>query len=181
MTSYNNKFRKQERLHRRFYIFFSLMTLPVHGVMYFTEYFSVFSKGEVKYILIAQQVILLNGLGLMIWIFTTLYLEIKEFVNYEFRKNRKQFLVFFIIFVTTILLDLLNSWNSARFNIESVNREEVIDYCEERRTIDAISLIISQFNLGKLFFAFVLIKIKSSDDILNGTSKLDNLIKSSIF
>ena len=59
--------------------------------------------------------------------------------------------------------------------------EGVIDYCDKRRTIDAISLFISQFNLGKLCFAFVIIKIKSSDDILNGTSKLDDIIKSSIF
>ena len=44
-----------------------------------------------------------------------------------------------------------------------------------------IILLISKFNLVHLFFAIIIIKIKSSDDILNGISKLDDIIKISIF
>ena len=90
--------------------------------------------------------------------------------------------MFFILFVTTILLDIVTSWNVARYEIElGGTTDGITAYCDKRETIDAFSLFISQFNLGKLLFAFIIIKMKCSDDIFNGTSKLDDIIKSSIF
>lgn len=50
---------------------------------------------------------LASGLGLMTYIFVTLYFEIKNSVAFEYRKNKNQYIIFFSLFFTVLVIDLV--------------------------------------------------------------------------
>lgn len=118
--------------------------------------------------------------------FGAIFYLMNKYHYYEFHKNRRPMLLFMlavtcslltnavVIFIDshTVNFDDLDSYASACFNPESVSNSI---------TIQISILFIPLSNLQFIAFAMSIIVSKKTDDILQGVSKLDYLLKVSVF
>ena len=95
-------------------------------------------------------------------------------------------LEYLVLLVFRVLVNLDPNENSKLAKIHSL--EKVDHFCKHKRTslktyLIALSVqyFFNQLNFIQIIIAFVILKKKSSDDILQGINKIDYLIKVSVF
>ena len=108
--------------------------------------------------------------------------------NYEYRKNKNTMraftglAVYCYLMVSTTTIYLIFGGERYDFNVKHlIVYPKAYNKCVEAAWISAPTLMINFQLLPFLVMALIIIYIKPSDDILQGVSKLDELIKISYF
>ena len=175
-----------QRVSRRRELFlksvFQIVAIVCTAILFFfqfcIDFFGRFYLGYLVYILILY-------LGLCLS-FATIFHLMNKYHHYEFHKNRKPMLLFMLAVTASLLtngvvvyidshtinFDDLDSYVSACYNPESQQNSIIIQISV---------LFIPLSNLQFIAFATSIIVYKKTDDILQGVSKLDYLLKVSVF
>ena len=122
---------------------------------------------------------------LMILTFIYIYTLMKGLQNYQFNENKKQMMTIFIC----ILICFATKLVIYEFQLQYSDIQGLIivqfrhqNFCESVsstiKNISGLITFINDFKLISIALAWIIIKYKSSDDIIEGISKLDNILVS---
>lgn len=161
-------------------IFYS--TLIAHFVLIIAYYVTLSSTLE-------EILIVLNGLQFVIeaCIFMKVYHTMYYLQWYEYQRTRCQmnsFGVYLLMAQFLVQSEILVTYNISKHYRGTLN--ELNEYCKSNYNSVSnicyfILTLITDINILYVFFAWIIIKQKSSDDILNGINKLEGLLIVSIF
>lgn len=138
---------------------------------------------------------LISTAPLLIVVFTItffrLYCLMQKYHHYEFEANRRSMLAFYISMISAIIVNL--ALYSVLIDNDIRTHQDIFEFyisllsrCHQRSSFNLQAAIWCMYivfilQLPALTQSFIVIQIKSSKDILQGVSKLDYLLKLSVF
>lgn len=185
----NLTYRRKERLMGILFVALSVLLVVLNAILPALQALGIISMNIMLSIFALQLLIL----QLCIFLFFSLIMfNMHKYHRYEYDKNKKQFSIFFIALSINIsalfgfLIVLLNDfvlefemsfngyWDFCQTKInEGSNRAKFI--------VNLSVILFVTFNVTYISPLVIFIKLKTSKDILQGISKLDYLLKVSIF
>ena len=119
--------------------------------------------------------------------FSVLYRLLNKLHKLEFEKNSNQLRAFFLVFLlmasNVSFIDKIGSMNSHFLNYTK-ELKMLTEYCQTKSTFNVIynwvHVTTDTTQILSLLLIYVIL-LKSPDDVLSGVSKLDSIVKISIF
>ena len=126
-------------------------------------------------------VIVLSLTIFMIQTFYVIYTQMKKQHNYEFKRVKST--LFYQITMQGIFLCHFAISYYLYWPFEGWGKDyEQKGLCDEMNNSRLTLMILTKaLYIDSLIFAFIIVRVKSSQDILQGVSKLDHLLKVSVF
>ena len=107
-----------------------------------------------------------------------MFFSMYRYHRYEFHCNKGSTLCFWLAMIGYFLLFELNVSKTVKYN----QFEDYHVLCQEVSNFEAFVIVCYLLlNLPVLVFSIIILQVKRNDDLLSGISKLDYLLKISIF
>ena len=169
LTSHGKKsnFKREENCLKWFFVFWLIMSSS--GTFYANAY------GRNKWIGLATRIQFLVICGT---VFPTLMCFLYRYHRYEFNANKSHAWWFFGLFmlmqVAGLITDIYSSHTSMADKVPHL-------YCLEPNIFLTMYMIASNCDVTTVILGFCILNFKRNEDLLQGISKLDNILKVSIF